>query len=202
MHQHELIKALQNMNKKMKVTRYLGILFLMSLVFVSCSDRKHRRNKAVEVARLESYLDKAISNGDIAGYALDDEGFTRQDSAFRTTTQMYYVQRREGFGDSLVYGDVVSFRYESFYLDSTKVNGNYNAVNPQTLTLFTNITSSYEPADMQGFHEGISLMKNGGKATFFIPSTVGYGGNGANGVPGYTTLRVEVWITNVVPAEY
>ena len=47
---------------------------------------------------------------------------------------------------------------------------------------------------IQGFNEGLSYMKQGGKSLFLVPSSLGYGsmGNYYGGISGYTPLLFEV----------
>ncbi len=50
-----------------------------------------------------------------------------------------------------------------------------------------------------GFDEGISYMKEGGRATFLIPSKLAYGPYGYYTVPGYTALLYDVQLVKVTP---
>ena len=45
---------------------------------------------------------------------------------------------------------------------------------------------------IQGWDEGIALLKKGGKAQFIIPSSIGYGKRGGGPIPPYSTLVFEV----------
>ncbi len=51
-----------------------------------------------------------------------------------------------------------------------------------------------------GFDEGISYMKEGGKATFLLPSSLAYGSAGLlYQLPGYTPLLYDVELVKVSP---
>ena len=50
-----------------------------------------------------------------------------------------------------------------------------------------------------GFDEGITYMKEGGKATFLIPSKLAYGTSGYYTIPGYTPLLYDVQLVKVIP---
>jgi FKBP-type peptidyl-prolyl cis-trans isomerase FkpA/FKBP-type peptidyl-prolyl cis-trans isomerase FklB len=56
-----------------------------------------------------------------------------------------------------------------------------------------------EGLTIEGFDEGITYMKEGGKATFLIPSKLGYGGSGYYSIPGYTALLYDVQLVKVDP---
>lgn len=172
----------------MNYTKYLAAVLLLVFVFASCSEKKHRRKKAEEVAQLEYFIEQAAKQD------------TNYNHIFKTETEMYYLSLDTGRGDYPVAGDAVSVRYACYYLDSVMISNNYTNQRPMSFTLWSNVSNSSFPLDIQGFHEGITLMRNGGKATFLIPSTLAYGGNGKYDVPGYTTLKFDVEITDLVPA--
>ncbi len=45
---------------------------------------------------------------------------------------------------------------------------------------------------IEGWQEGIPLLKKGGKGTFFLPSALGYGPSGAGSIPPNTVLIFEI----------
>ena len=50
-----------------------------------------------------------------------------------------------------------------------------------------------------GFDEGITYMKEGGKARFLLPSSLAYGSAGYYTIPGYTPLLYDVQLVKVSP---
>jgi FKBP-type peptidyl-prolyl cis-trans isomerase len=75
-------------------------------------------------------------------------------------------------------------------LDGTVFDQNLDYETPFTFTLgYSNV--------IQGWHEGISYMKDGGKATLIIPSSLGYSYNSSGLIPAYSTLIFEVELVNV-----
>lgn len=170
----------------MKYIKYVAAIVFISAIFISCGDKKHRRKKAEEVSQLEYYIEQA---------GKQDTNFNH---AFKTQTEMYYIYTDTGKGEIPLSGDVVSIRYECYYLDSILITDNYLSPQPLRFQLWTGVSSGSFPVDIQGFHEGIALMRNGGRAKFLVPSTLAYGGNGKYGIPGYTTLRFEVEMTDLV----
>lgn len=170
----------------MKYFQYLAAIVLVSAIFISCGDKKHRRKKAEEVAQLENYIELA---------GMQDTNFNH---AYKTKSEMYYIYSDSGKGHIPIAGDVVSVRYACYYLDSILIYDNYLEPQPEQFQLWAGITSAGFPMDIQGFHEGISLMRNGGTAKFLIASTLAYGGNGKYSIPGYTSLRFEVKLTDLI----
>lgn len=170
----------------MKYIKYVAAIVLVSGILISCSDKKHRRKTAEESSQLENYVEQA---------AIQD---TNYNHAYKTNSEMYYIYTDTGRGNIPVAGDYVSVRYECYYLDSVYYYDNYLDSKPLQFQLWSGVTSGNFPVDIEGFHEGISLMRNGGSATFLIPSTSAYGGNGKWGIPGYTSLRFEVTITDLI----
>ncbi len=162
------------------------------MVLASCGDRKHRERIEEELVRLESYVDTQIENG-----------VWEADSVHITDNGLYIIHNKIGLSpDSIKLGDEIKYRYAVYDLDSTLRGGTYSnnldAVSPRTATVGT--SSGYIPDNIAGFIEGVTYMRNGGKATFLIPSTLAFGGNGISGISGYTTLRIEVNITSHEPS--
>lgn len=49
---------------------------------------------------------------------------------------------------------------------------------------------------IEGWQEGIPLLKKGGKGTFFIPSALGYGPYGSGDIPANAPLIFEIELVN------
>jgi peptidylprolyl isomerase len=50
---------------------------------------------------------------------------------------------------------------------------------------------------IDGFKEGVGLLKEGDKATLFLPYTIAYGTSGGQGIPPQSDLIFEVEVTSV-----
>ena len=50
---------------------------------------------------------------------------------------------------------------------------------------------------IERFKEGIRLLKEGDKATLFLPYTLAYGAQGTRGIPPQSDLIFEVEVTSV-----
>lgn len=177
-------------NTKQIATLILVIGFIVSLA--SCGNN-HEQKKEDEIAKISSYLMEA----GIGDSLLSDSG---QMYAVESPSGFYYIERKLGDGDFITSGDEVSFRYESFYLDDsvTVQFGNLDYAHADVLTLGNTSASGSVPHPFVGFHQALAYMKNGGKATFILPSSLMYGTGGALGFPKYTSLRFEVSVTDLV----
>jgi len=107
-----------------------------------------------------------------------------------TASGLYYIETLPGTGDKARVGLTVSVRYKGYLLDGTVFDQNLDADEPMTRPL----GSGYLIAGME---EGISYMRNGGKATLIIPSSLGYSYMAQDGIPAYSTLIFEVELVNV-----
>lgn len=107
---------------------------------------------------------------------LADHGFTVQP----TSTGLYYIETLKGTGPDADIGDQAKVRYKGYFTDGT---------------VFDSGIFSFQIGARQvilGWDEGISYMKEGGKAILVIPSSLGYGPYGSGSIPGYTPLVFEV----------
>lgn len=120
-----------------------------------------------DVAAIEEYLEK--------------EGI----DAERTESGIFYVMEEEGTGEQAKVGDTVMVNYSGHVLngpffdtnikDVAQKEGLYNAQRDES--------DGYQPLEfplgqgrvIQGWDEGIALLKEGGKATLYIPSPLAYG---------------------------
>ena len=50
---------------------------------------------------------------------------------------------------------------------------------------------------IEGFKEGVRLLKEGDKATLFLPYNIAYGENGVQGIPPMSDLIFEVEINSL-----
>ena len=121
-----------------------------------------------------------------------------------TTTGMYYVEKRPGKGPKVEKGKNIKVDYIA-----KKVNGEIFETSIKDVAIKSNIFDSamvYEPfkcvmgdgAIIQGLEEGLSYMRQGGKAIFIVPSSLAYGPEGVVDFIGpYTPIVYEVEVLEV-----
>ncbi len=122
-----------------------------------------------------------------------------------TASGLNYVVSKQGSGIKATAGDTVQVNYTGSFLSGkvfdtslpevAKKSGIFNAQRP------------YEPLKMPvgmggsipGFEEGLMLFPKGTKVTLILPSKLGYGERGNQGIPPFTPLIFEIEIVNIIP---
>jgi FKBP-type peptidyl-prolyl cis-trans isomerase len=109
-----------------------------------------------------------------------------------TASGLYYIETKTGTGIQAKKGDIVEVNYTGKFLDGKIFDSSYERNKPIKFTLGKGQV-------IKGWDEGISYMKEGGKATLIIPSNLAYGATGAGTIPPYTTLVFDVELVKVSP---
>jgi peptidylprolyl isomerase len=105
---------------------------------------------------------------------------------------LVYIETQAGSGDQPEAGQKVKVHYTGTLLDGTKFDSSLDRGEPLEFTIG-------QGQVIKGWDEGIALMKEGGKATLIIPSSIGYGARGAGGIiQPYSTLVFDVELIEVV----
>ncbi len=122
-------------------------------------------------------------------------------NATKTASGMYYIITQEGTGANPAVGDTVNMNYTGMYLDGNKFDSNvdsaFNHVQPLVFPLG-------QGRVIQGWDEGIQLLKKGTKAKFIIPSRIGYCVNGKGNIAPNTIMQFDVELLDfkkAVPAK-
>ena len=158
-------------NTNMKNTLLLFVVSLTFLVAISSckkTDDGLDELREAEITRLNEY----IADNNI--------------SVEPKSSGLYYLETQEGTGDSIKIGDTVKIFYTVMSIDS----------------VLYDTSGSYEPFEfvvgsssiITGLSEGITYMKQGGKATLILPSELAYGAtvDYSLGIPRFTTLLFDV----------
>ncbi len=107
-----------------------------------------------------------------------------------TASGLQYVVEKEGTGAQPSATDEVTVHYTGKLLDGTVFDSSVKRGEPATFPLNRVIP---------GWTEGVQLMKEGAKYTFFIPSDLAYGPQGVpNAIPPHSTLIFDVELIKVV----
>ena len=144
-----------------------AVLFI--LLLTSCDPTKNLQKQEDE--QIAAYLSQ---NTNLS--------FIKQPSGF------YYLEVVAGTGISPVVGDTAYVNYTGKFLDGSIFDTNATAGKPLACIV---------GRDIVGFDEGLLKMKVGGKSTFLIPSSLGYGSYGSYSIPGYTPLLFDVELVKV-----
>jgi FKBP-type peptidyl-prolyl cis-trans isomerase len=109
-----------------------------------------------------------------------------------TASGLYYIEKLKGKGPKPVAGQRVKVHYTGTLLDGTKFDSSVDRGEPFEFVLG-------QGQVIPGWDEGIGMMNQGGKATFIIPSEIGYGGRSMGGsIPAYSTLIFDVELVEVI----
>ncbi|MDD3877035.1 MAG: FKBP-type peptidyl-prolyl cis-trans isomerase [Bacteroidales bacterium] len=103
---------------------------------------------------------------------------------------LYYIETTRGTGSKPLPGSFVQAHYKGYLLDGTVFHSSYDENRPISFKIGSGRI-------IDGFEEGIKLMSKGGKATFIIPSNLGYGGEELENIPPYSTLIYEVELISI-----
>jgi len=106
-----------------------------------------------------------------------------------TASGLQYTVVEEGTGNTPQATDVVTVHYKGTLIDGTVFDSSIDRGEPISFPLNRVIP---------GWTEGLQLMKEGGKSTFYIPYELGYGDRGAGQViPPYSALIFEVELIKI-----
>jgi FKBP-type peptidyl-prolyl cis-trans isomerase FkpA/FKBP-type peptidyl-prolyl cis-trans isomerase FklB len=107
-----------------------------------------------------------------------------------TASGLQYVVEKEGTGATPAATDEVTVHYTGRLLNGQIFDSSVNRGEPATFPLNRVIP---------GWTEGVQLMKEGAKYTFFIPSDLAYGPQGIpNVIPPHSTLIFDVELIKVL----
>ncbi len=106
-----------------------------------------------------------------------------------TASGLQYIVEKEGTGAQPTAEDEVTVHYTGKLLSGQVFDSSVNRGEPATFPLNRVIP---------GWTEGVQLMKEGAKYTFFIPSDLAYGPQGIpNAIPPHSTLIFDVELIKV-----
>lgn len=122
-----------------------------------------------------------------------------------TESGLYYIETLAGTGDSVAVDDWMEIKY------TARLVSNYQVVMTSDMQIAkdNNIYLAgtyYGPTRLvQGqirpiaLNEGISKMREGGKARLIFPSDIGLGGQASGNVPAYSSLIFDIELVKAIP---
>ncbi|WP_317897409.1 FKBP-type peptidyl-prolyl cis-trans isomerase [Aurantibacillus circumpalustris] len=108
-----------------------------------------------------------------------------------TASGLIYVETKKGSGQNPKATDIVKVHYTGMFLDGKVFDSSVERGEPVEFPLNQVIP---------GWTEGLQLMKKGGKAKLVLPSAIGYGPQGNQGIPPYSPLVFEVELLDIKAA--
>jgi len=162
------------MKQQKKIILYFALSVLILISLTACQDKTKKYEEA-EATEIQNYLAKNSS----LNFELKASG-------------LYYLEVQQGTGLQPVAHDTVYVFYTLYYLDGTQLDTNVGT----TDTLSFPVAEGYV---INGFYEGVTYMKVGGKSKLLIPSSLGYGpyGDYSGTISGYTPLLFDINLVRV-----
>jgi FKBP-type peptidyl-prolyl cis-trans isomerase FkpA len=147
--------------------KFLPLILILTLVISSCS--KKTSQPEVDDQTIQNYLT------------------SKNLTAIKDPSGLYYVMNVIGTGVSPTSSSTVEVKYKGTLVNGTVFD---QTAADKTFTYALN-------ALIKGWQIGIPLMKKGGKATFFIPSGLGYGGIATGPIPANSVLIFDIELIDV-----
>ena len=126
----------------------------------------------------------------------------------KTKSGLKYIITSEGDGRAVKVSNKARLNYSVYFKDGTLLEtsveevANFNGV----FSMQRKNSGRYQPilasvgqndGMIEGFKEGVRLLKEGDKATLFLPYKIAYGENGVQGIPPMSDLIFEIEISSV-----
>ena len=156
------------MLKQLKYFVIISLTGIFTFIITSCDPSK--KYEKDEQEKIDNYL------------ASSNLQFSHKSSG------LYYYEISPGTGEVPNLYDTIEVKYTGKLLDGT--------VFDETKDNETFKFIFYVDPIIEGFNEGVSYMKEGGKSYFLIPSTIGYGNYGYL-FPAYTPTLFEVELIRI-----
>ncbi|MCB0686300.1 MAG: FKBP-type peptidyl-prolyl cis-trans isomerase [Saprospiraceae bacterium] len=122
--------------------------------------------------------------------ALADYKAGRIQNLQKTESGLEYVIHEEGTGAMPKNGDMVAVQYYGTFMDGKVFDNSYDQGEPYRFPLG-------QGRAIKGWDEGIGYLKQGTRASLFIPPSLGYGESGYMDIPGNTQLYFLVELVEV-----
>lgn len=112
---------------------------------------------------------------------------------FSFSNGMYYLPITQGAGNVAETGDLVKVNYKGYFLDGRPFESTYDRGQPLEFKL------GEQGQVLKGIELAISLLNEGAKAKFIIPSQLAFGeaGSSTGIVPSYSTVVYEIELLSI-----
>ena len=165
--------------KKYSIT--LVLICSVSILFAQQSKTKKTTNKIKPTKKTSTVVGE-----------VKRENTKMENNEFTTASGLKVKITEKGNGKQVIKGDKVTAHYTGTLADGKKFDSSKDRNQPFSFKVGTGQVIS-------GWDEGFQLLSIGDKATFTIPSNLGYGANGAGGViPPNATLFFDVEVLDAV----
>lgn len=110
------------------------------------------------------------------------------------TNGMYYMPVQQGVGECTTIGDMLKIHYKGYFLNGKQFESTYERAQPLEFNY------GQEGQVIPGFKTALTMMNQGCKMKFVIPSSLAFGETGSTGniVPPYTTVVYEIELVSLI----
>jgi FKBP-type peptidyl-prolyl cis-trans isomerase FkpA len=141
----------------------------------------------------EAHIAKQNATDDaIIKQYLKDNNYTTK--AVTTSNGLVYIPLKAGEGESPKTGQTVTVNYTGMFIDGKKFDSNvdptFNHLTPFSFTIG-------KKQVIDGWDQGLQMMKKGEKGILVIPSVLGYGERSNNVIPANAVLVFEVELLEI-----
>jgi len=158
-----------------KIDSTLTISYFIHVSDITTREKYSEKQQAAMEKRNSEQLKK---DTDAIDKYLAEKGITAQ----KTESGVRYVITQPGRGPNATSGESVKVHYSGYLLNGTYFDSSVKSV-AQEKGLYNPAREPYEPFDVvvdrtqviRGWHDALKTLNKGAKATFYIPSTLGYG---------------------------
>ena len=179
-----IMRGLERAASGEKAPENMKEIFPKMQEYLSAKEKTYRANMMAKMAE-EAKVHNAEGEKFLADVA-------KQPGVQKSASGLYYKIEVPGTGKQPAGDDVVSIHYTGKLTDGTVFDSSVERGASVDLPLYGVIP---------GFSEGLQLLKEGGKATLYIPSSLGYGNQAAGPIPAGSTLVFYVELIKVQPKQ-
>ncbi|MDR0970222.1 MAG: FKBP-type peptidyl-prolyl cis-trans isomerase [Lentimicrobiaceae bacterium] len=166
---------------------YFGMIYEVEVVEMKSKEAYEKEQAALKAAaELIAEERRLAEPAKIAKYVKDNNI-----TVAPTESGLYMIHETEGTGKLPQSGNMVEVHYTLYNIDGEKLQSSRDSGKPFSFVIGRNQV-------IQGWDEGVAMMKEGGKATLLIPSAIAYGGTDrGTDIPAYSPLVFEVELISV-----
>jgi FKBP-type peptidyl-prolyl cis-trans isomerase FkpA len=168
----------------------------IAVVSIKSMEEYQAEMKAKQADMQNEMKAKAAAQMPIDDKLLQDYFAKNNIKAQKTASGLYYTIQKPGSGPQITEGQVVSMMYTGKTLDGKAFDSNIDT----SIGHHGNKPLVFPVGKHQmiaGVDEGVALLKKGSKATFYLPSPLGYGENAPPNIGPNAVLIFDVDITDV-----
>lgn len=179
--------AFDSVGRGQMIPPYTTLIYETELLDILSKEQVEREKEMARKAEeAKSVKAKADEKSKIEAYVKNNNI-----SVTPTASGLYYIEEVAGTGAQAEAGKEVKVHYTLYNIEGDKLQSTVDSGQPFSFTLGSGQV-------IQGWDEGIALMKAGGKATFLVPSSLAYGATArGQDIPAYSPLIFEVELIEV-----